>query len=99
MQVLTSSPQVSSQPAQTDTTASAAAQTTATDTTGNTATPATAASEEKQVFSSRGEKFAQLNKEFDITGADFKITNGFPEPSCLSWASLQRAKPPSWRAG
>lgn len=77
MQVLTSSPQVTSQPAQTDTTASSAAQTAATDTAGNTATPATAASEEKQVFSSRGEKFAQLNKEFDITGSDFKITNGF----------------------
>ncbi|WP_271272676.1 hypothetical protein [Aliamphritea hakodatensis] len=77
MQVLTSSPQVTSQPAQTDTAASSATQTTATETTGTTAAPATAASEEKQVFSSRGEKFAQLNKEFDITGSDFKITNGF----------------------
>ena len=77
MQVLTSAPQTTTQPVQTETaTSTAASASAATATDKNTATPS-GESDDKKVFSSRGEKFAQLNKEFDITGSDFKITNEF----------------------
>lgn len=77
MQVLTSTPQTTNQPAQAETAASNAAQTSDATATEKTTTTAASKSDDKQVFSNRGEKFAQLNKEFDITGSDFKITNQF----------------------
>ncbi|WP_261843316.1 hypothetical protein [Aliamphritea ceti] len=77
MQVLTSAPQTTSQSTQAETAASKTTEA-GTTTAADKATATTSdSSGDKKVFSSRGEKFAQLNKEFDITGSDFKITNQF----------------------
>ena len=75
MQILSSYPSSTSQSDKTQTEVNKT--TAANATTSSDKTTEVASTDTKSNFSSRAEKFSQLNKEFDITASGFKITSGF----------------------